>query len=142
MSKLLVGLWLPSGSVCLPFSGSLSLILVHSDSVWLTLALSLSLSLSLAHSRSIWLTLTQSGSLWLSFWLTQAGAHPLTRSLLGSLRRGCIAKFIPPWEVLFIDIQETLAPRCFLCKRKCHPQFKTSLAQVKLTKIFLTTRLS
>ena len=40
MSKLLVGLWLPSGSVCLSFSGLLSLILVHSDSVCLTLALS------------------------------------------------------------------------------------------------------
>ena len=106
MSKLLVGLWLPSGSVCLSFSGLLSLILVHSDSVWLT-----------------------PGSLSCSF----GSQGPCSARHVVAV----LPQFIPPWEVLFIDIQETLAPRCFLCKRKCHPHLKTYLAQVKLTKIFL-----
>ena len=48
-------------------SGSLSHILAHFDSVWLTLALSLTLS----------------------------GAHQLTRSLLGSPRYCCVAKVYP-----------------------------------------------
>ena len=60
-------LWLSPLCLSLSLSGSVLLILVHSDSLWLTLALSLALS----------------------------GAHRLTRSLLGSPRYGCVATVYP-----------------------------------------------
>ena len=45
--------------------------------------------LFLVHSCSLWLFPTHSSSLWPS--LAVSGAHELTRSLLGTFRRGCVA---------------------------------------------------
>ena len=48
-----------------------------------------SCSLSLARFGSLWLFPAHSGSLWPT--LAVSGAHGLTKSLLGLLRRGCVA---------------------------------------------------
>ena len=45
--------------------------------------------LFLVHSCSLWLFPTHSSSLWPT--LAVSGAHELTRSLLGTFRRGCVA---------------------------------------------------
>ena len=53
----------------------------------MALSLALSVTVTLAHSDSLWLTLALS--------LALPGAHRLTRSLLGSLRLRCIAPVHP-----------------------------------------------
>ena len=54
---------------------------------------SCSLSDLFCYSRSFWLTPAHSDSLWLSRALS--GTHRLTRSLLSSLRRSCVALVYP-----------------------------------------------
>ena len=58
------------------------------------------------HFNSLWLTLDHSGSLRLTLALSLAfsGAYQLKRSLLGSLRRSCIAPFYPALLLMLLRL--------------------------------------
>ena len=89
--------------VNLSLLGSLLFTLAPSVLLWLYLWLTLSLSPALipahsAHSDSVWPSLALSLALWGPYWLT--------RPLLGSLRRSCVAPVYPALAL-------TLKTHCF-----------------------------